>query len=889
MDSDPDEETSYRFLCLVSAEGKVAAAYYEMQTSRVCVMSQMPEPGTEFDVAKRVLRQVEPVVTIIPSNSAADFVTEIRSVTDQDDVKSRTPAVISESIAQLRPDMTDDMDLDTDQPAGSSSRTSESQSVYQTPGSTSATSESDQNPRKRQKRSVTQPLLNRVSENVVTLAGKFFAIENAKNFLLQYDGFGLEANASRAERLAFLSGVIDFEETVTVRALAGLLTYLSRSAINQLVAITGQLIFTKFRLPAAVLVNEAAIRSLGVLCEVLVPRPDRVTPSRRQELSLVRLFQAHCRTGPGKKQVRQMLMQPIREKRELDDRLNFAEHFLKQENAGSLDPGSGLMIRIFRVKPLNSVLRQMRCKLSPLSDWKKFVHGFKAAVICMQYMKDLKKPDAMSVRAAELLTPEIMDLMKLIDESVSLSPVTNDKYAPENSGFFIPVGYNAELDEKREMSSQMDQLLTAATKREADEWTSRNLPVPQFAITFTYGPGFLLELSLATESLYNVMDMLSQRGSDQIFDARTQSGTHVYYKTTDLKKFDLHYGDAIQDIAALVVHIQLYIQEQVLQQADTITEMTDHCASVEALLAFAEMARRTGWSRPIFTENELVIAGGRHPLYEELLKKEEKDEFQQNGTTSPSNGRKVHIITGPNASGKTVYLKQTGIICYLALCGSYVPAESAKIPILDSIFTILKHNYSITMESSTFFSDLKGMSSLMNQATAKSLCLIDEFGKGTRPQDGIALLAHCVQYSLKRETPFLLIASHMHCLSHVLNQHFRSIQYLRFSPEVSSDGLFVPTFMIEEGKTESSLASSVYATIKMDPFVAQMANLTFEQLRERKDLEPHYDEYQKRIIAYVDAVMDVFMQTNCNSAQAIVNMFHEVRKLTRDHGMGEIF
>ena len=878
MDSNPDSESKYRFLCLFVADGKVAAAYYEPEISRISVLPQMPEPGSGFEVSMQILRQVDPTFTIIPSSASKEFEAAVRCYTDQEEVTSRTPAAISEQIDSERLPDTPDQDADlttvtisaTLTTAGSSTTWPMTSPAGPATGSASGTEK--QTPRKRAKR---QQLLNRVTNNIVSVAAKFFSVENAKNEILNYDGFQIPPNASRAMKQSFLAGCIDFEETVTIRALAGLITFLTRTGVNQLVAITSRLTVTTFRLVDAVRVSDATLRSLAIVSSHLIPRPERVAVCRKPAPSVFGLFEAGCKTQAGKKELRQLLVQPIRVQKELNDRLDFVQYFIQPEREQLMAPDSLLRQRLFRVKSLNSVFRQMRCKLVLLSDWRTLVHSFNAAVLALDCMKSYGQPAVMVERAAALHTPQIMELSSQIEQVVELAR-PDAAYEPMNISFSVKEGFFPQLDARRQLLAQIDDLLKAATLREAEEWTSRGMSVPLFTISFTYGPGFLLQLALHTSDLSQVIGVLNERGADQVFNVRLAGRSHVYFKTQHLKQFDLDYGDPIQEIASMQTKIQYDMQVLVLEHADTITEMIDHCASVEALLAFADMAKQEGWCRPTFSEDVFQITNGKHPLYE---KEVGPGNFQANGLTSPDQGRKVKIITGPNASGKTVFMKQVGIITHLALCGSYVPAESAVIPVVDSIFATLKHNYSITMESSTFFSDLKGMSTIVNHSTGKSLVLVDEFGKGTRPQDGIALLAATIKYLLKKETPHLLLASHFHCLSEILKEDERHMQYLRFAPDINSDGIFQPNYLIEEGKAGKSLASSVYAMVGLDKVVADRAKEIYECLMRRKQLDPNYNEEQKQTIARIKEIMRIFQKTNMGFKLTIEDMFDEIMRI----------
>lgn len=878
------EESQFRFLCVFASDEKVAAAYYSPETNGISVLSQMPEPGTGFEVTQQILRQVEPTITIIPSAAAAKYVAAVRYYTDQDEFMSRTPKHLSDLIDSERTGLTEQTDAAaaTGQTAADTT-TATTQSLnlqHQTPVtpesqvSSGVTDESDKrSARKKLKR---QTVLTRITPNLVSLATKFFAYETAKNTIMNYEGWNGPVAATRTEKQSLVAGVIDLEETVTVRAVAGLLTYLTRSAVCQNIPLTGVQAVAYFRLANAVRISDVTLRTLAVISRELIPRREQLTPSYKPSLSLFGLYAVHCKSQLGKKKLRQLLVQPIRDHNELNQRLDFVEHFSHPDQQQLIAPDSQLVQRLQIIQSLNSVFRQMRTRLITASEWKTFNRSFSAGIKALEIMKEYKHPVQMAERADELLTPEIRALAEQMEAVIDFSQVVGTERLPANFGFELKKGNMPEYDEYRQMLSEMDDYMRAATFKEVDQWHFQQQPVPSFKITFVYGPGFLLALSLYTSDLPDVVDQLIARGAYQIFRANTSDASFIFFKTPNLQQFDLEIGDKVMQIPSILTRVQTNMQLMALNTADDVTEMLEFCASVEALLSFAHIAKQESWVRPTFSVDQLDITNGRHPLHQALIGQQN---FVSNSLISPSRGRKIHLITGPNNSGKTVFMKQMALIVHSALCGSFVPAEKAVIPIVDSIFTTLKQNYSITMETSSFFSDLTNMSSMISQSTGQSLLVIDEFGKGTRPQDGIALLAAAIKHFAAGNTPFMLIATHFHSVIELLKNEVTKIQYLRFRPDVSSSGGYVPDYKIEEGKALTSLASAVYVEVQLDPQVAERANEVYQMLRNRIPLQAILSSEQKRVIETAKLICKMFNECNLGSRAEIEDMFEKVRAL----------
>jgi DNA mismatch repair protein MSH5 len=208
----------------------------------------------------------------------------------------------------------------------------------------------------------------------------------------------------------------------------------------------------------------------------------------------------------------------------------------------------------------------------------------------------------------------------------------------------------------------------------------------------------------------------------------------------------------------------------VISHEEALIRASDLCGDFDALLALAMGAKKYQWVEPqMTTDNVLHVEGGRHPLQElvvptfvpndcELL----GGQFSTDQTTWPR--QQSIILTGPNHSGKSVYLKQIAIIVYLAHIGSYVPATRAKIGLTDKILTRISTRESVARTESAFSIDLKQVSRAMVCCTPRSLVIIDEFGKGTNVDDGAGLLAALLNhfFSLGHNMPRLLTATHFH-------------------------------------------------------------------------------------------------------------------------------
>ncbi|KAL5519837.1 hypothetical protein ACEPAG_1497 [Sanghuangporus baumii] len=258
------------------------------------------------------------------------------------------------------------------------------------------------------------------------------------------------------------------------------------------------------------------------------------------------------------------------------------------------------------------------------------------------------------------------------------------------------------------------------------------------------------------------------------------SETHVYFKSSEMHDMDHHIGDLHPSIVDREIETIQTLLEKILQFADPISQACDACAELDCLLCFAEASRMHNYCRPTMTEdNVLYVRQGRHPLQEQVV-----DTFVPNdihlrsGTSidanadndevedgySPDNARSMLVLTGANACGKSVYLKQAALIQYMAQIGCFVPAESATLGIVDKIFTRVQTRETVSKIQSAFMIDLNQVSLAVRNSTPRSLILLDEFGKGTISSDGAGLLCGVLRSFLSRgsECPKVLVATHFH-------------------------------------------------------------------------------------------------------------------------------
>ncbi|NND72650.1 MAG: DNA mismatch repair protein MutS [Rhodothermales bacterium] len=396
------------------------------------------------------------------------------------------------------------------------------------------------------------------------------------------------------------------------------------------------------------------------------------------------------------------------------------------------------------------------------------------------------------------------DLVQLID-----SALNGDPPATIAKGGVIRDGFNPELDELRSISSSGKEWI-ARLQREESERTG----IPSLKVGFNRVFGYFLEVTNAHK--------------DKVPDDFIRKQTLVNaerYITPALKEYEEKVLSAEEKIAGLEHELfqQLCLSvagrsAELLQNAAAIAEIDTYCS-------LGEVAVRNVYSRPeITTSRILEIKAGRHPVVEHRLPVGES--FIPNDIKLDPDSAQILIVTGPNMAGKSVVLRQTGLIVLMAQIGSFVPAEYASIGVVDRIFTRVGASDNLSEGESTFLVEMNETANILNNATHQSLILFDEVGRGTSTFDGMSIAWSLVEYL--HETPAVaaktVFATHYHELNE-LAQHFSRVRNYRVHVE-EHDGKVIFLRKLIEGGADHSFGIEV----------ARMAGLPAEVIDRASDI-----------------------------------------------------
>ncbi|MEI8133783.1 MAG: DNA mismatch repair protein MutS [bacterium] len=311
----------------------------------------------------------------------------------------------------------------------------------------------------------------------------------------------------------------------------------------------------------------------------------------------------------------------------------------------------------------------------------------------------------------------MLELAEKIDRTINPEAPVN----PSSLGV-IRDGANPELDELRGLTSSSREKLLDVQTRERERTGISSLKV-DFNNVF----GYYIEITNVHKS----------KVPDDYERKQTLANAERYI-TPELKEYEQKILGAEEKMATLEIQIAAQLRAEVIGQIDSLQHNASLLAIADVLTAFASVASRGMWVKPEFLENgNFRIENGRHPVVEKSLPVGER--FTANNVSFTNGEKEFYIITGPNMSGKSVFLRQTGIIALLAHIGSFVPATKCELPLLDRIFTRVGASDNLSSGESTFLVEMNEAANILNNATKNSLLLFDELGRGTSTFDGLSI------------------------------------------------------------------------------------------------------------------------------------------------------
>ncbi len=458
-------------------------------------------------------------------------------------------------------------------------------------------------------------------------------------------------------------------------------------------------------------------------------------PGGRKEGSLLHVLD-QTSTPMGSRKLREWILRPLSSKDRIIERLDAIEAL--RDNPLTL---AELAEMISGIRDLERITARLNVgnasprDLASLSQSLKIVPGIKAI---------LHDFDILMLREVRNSLGEHSALVADIDAVLVENPPLNI-----SDGGIVREGVNRELDEFRSAATDGKRWLAEFQAKEQERTKIKTLKV-RYNKVF----GYYIEISKS---------YMDQAPDDYVRKQTLVNGER--FITPELKEMENKIVGAEDKARALEIHIFQELRTRIISWTDSILRTASALATVDALSSLAECARKNSYIRPEIANDEILsIKAGRHPVLDANMQGER---FVPNDTLFDSEENRMMIITGPNMAGKSTYIRQVALLTLMAHMGSFIPAESAKIGIVDRIFTRVGAADDISRGQSTFMVEMLETANILNNATGKSLVILDEIGRGTSTFDGISIAWAVAEFLIGNVSGGVrtLFATHYHELT----------------------------------------------------------------------------------------------------------------------------
>ncbi len=502
----------------------------------------------------------------------------------------------------------------------------------------------------------------------------------------------------------------------------------------------------------------------------------------------------------GARLLKRWMVFPLKDKKPIDERLNVVEYFFRQPDFKEL-----IEEQLHLIGDLERIISKVAVgRVSPRE-----VVQLKVA---LQAIEPIKLACIQADNASLNWIGEQLNLCVTIRDRIA-KEIKNDPPLAVNKGGVIQDGVNADLDELRRISYSGKDYLLQIQQRES-ELTG----IPSLKVAYNNVFGYYIE----------VRNIHKDKVPKEWIRKQTLVNAERYI-TQELKEYEEKILGAEDKI--LILETQLYtdLVQALMEFIPQIQINANQIARLDCLLSFANVARENRYIRPIIEDNDVLdIRQGRHPVIEKQLPIGEK--YIANDVMLDSDTQQIIIITGPNMAGKSALLRQTALITLLAQIGSFVPAESAHIGLVDKIFTRVGASDNISVGESTFMVEMNEAADILNNVSSRSLVLFDELGRGTSTYDGISIAWAIVEYihehpKAKART---LFATHYHELNEMEKSFKRIKNYNVSVKEVDNKVIFLRK--LERGGSEHSFGIHVAKMAGMPKSIVKRANEILKQL-----------------------------------------------------------
>ena len=557
-------------------------------------------------------------------------------------------------------------------------------------------------------------------------------------------------------------------------------------------------------------------------------------------------------TPMGSRLMSKWILNPLLDKKEIEFRQEFVSSFISDEN-----------VREYIVETMSEIsdIERITSKIALNRASPRELIYLKNSLLSVEDLKlQLRNSDFKNFKSWAKDLPELTTVIKKIDKSL------NDDASLLTGGKVIKTGYNKELDKLRSISDSGKNILLKIQNDEIEK-----TGISSLKIAYNKVFGYYLEVTNAHK--------------DKVPSNWIRKQTLVNaerYITEELKEYEETILNADEKILVIERELFFDLMEDLSQETPQLQKCSKSISFLDCVLSFSTLALSSNLHKPIISNNKKIdIKKGRHLIIEKTLPPDEL--YIPNDIFLDNSSQQIIIITGPNMSGKSAIIRQVALIVILAQIGSFVPAESSTIGIVDKIFTRVGASDNISKGESTFMVEMMETSSIMNNLTDRSLVLMDEIGRGTSTYDGISIAWSIVEYlhNQKNIHPKTLFATHYHELNQLEEKLDRVKNYNVSVEEINDEVIFLRKLL--PGGSEHSFGINVAQLAGMPN---QILIRAYEVLRElekntlKKTVKKTLKNESKQLkLKYSDPEFDKIKKiieeiniNNINPVQALVKL-----------------
>lgn len=510
-------------------------------------------------------------------------------------------------------------------------------------------------------------------------------------------------------------------------------------------------------------------------------------------------------TSMGGRRLRQWILQPLLEVDLVNTRLDAVEELKNQ-----IHLQEELREALNQIYDIERLITRISLGVSNGREMLSLKVSFQMVKPVQQSLAESQSTLLQTLNEALIEAAQVIDpLANLIEEAIHPEPPNTI-----TEGNLIKDGYNAEVDELRQMTTSGKDWIAELQQRERDRTGITSLKVGFNQVFGYYIDVTKTNLDLVPEDYIRKQTLVNSER----------------YVTTELKEYESKILNAEEKAQSLEYDLFCQIRAQVAEETEVTQKVATIIATIDCLANFAYVASKFDYTKPVIDDSsEIVIKNGRHPVVEQLFQEEG---FVPNDVTINCVDQMLHVITGPNMSGKSTFLRQVALITLLGQIGSFVPASAAKVGLVDRIFTRVGASDNLVKGQSTFLVEMNETANILNNATHRSLIILDEIGRGTSTFDGISIAWAVAEYILDQKAigAKTLFATHYHELIELAGKYPLAKNYNVAVHEDSQQITFLRR--IVEGGTDQSYGIHVAKLAGLPRSVTDRAHQILEVLEQ---------------------------------------------------------